>query len=157
MIPHCDKCSGRTNSTLLACLSQGASKFILEGSSDGLLWLATLANHGEKRHLYSNSTYSAIKLAYYNYYIRFHHILTATSKGRISSSYIGCFDFAKNSSRRGCGRYAPKNETTFPLGFTRIPPIEAGCVLVGSKAPSVKIIHVSLISRFMETCLLDTR
>ena len=29
MIPHCDKCSGRTNSTLLACLSQGASKFIL--------------------------------------------------------------------------------------------------------------------------------
>ena len=63
MIPHCDKCSGRTNSTLLACLSQGASKFILEGSSDGLLWLATLANHGEKRHVYSNSTYSAIKAA----------------------------------------------------------------------------------------------
>ena len=31
-----------------ACLlSQGASKFILEGSSDGLLWLAALANHGE--------------------------------------------------------------------------------------------------------------
>ena len=28
---------------------------------------------------------------------------------------------------------------------------------MGSKAPSVKIIHVSLISRFMETCLLDTR
>ena len=62
MIPHCDKCSGRTNSTLLACLSQGASKFILEGSSDGLLWLATLANHGEKRHLYA-MTYSAIKAA----------------------------------------------------------------------------------------------
>ena len=48
MIPQCDKCSGRTNSILLACLSQGASKFILEGSSDGLLWLAALANHGEK-------------------------------------------------------------------------------------------------------------
>ena len=63
MIPHCDKCSGRTNSTLFACLSQGASKFILEGSSEGLLWLATLANHGEKRHLYSNSTYSATKAA----------------------------------------------------------------------------------------------
>ena len=34
-------------STLLACLSQGASKLILEGSTDGLLWFATLANHGE--------------------------------------------------------------------------------------------------------------
>ena len=148
MIPHRDKCSGRTNSTLLACLSQGASKFILEGSSDGLLWLATLANHGEKRHLYSNSTYSAIMATQvgrgmgtnesrsccivaqivnhkFAHYIR-RPYLDSNQQRKTSRSYIGCFDFDRNSSRRGCGRYAPKNETTCPLGFTRIPTIEAG-------------------------------
>ena len=47
----------------LTCLIQHAVKSSLDGWSDGLLWLATLANQGVKRHLYSKFIYSATKVA----------------------------------------------------------------------------------------------
>ena len=59
--PHFDKCAGSTKEICCAFRSQGAPKLSLEGSSEGLLWLATLANHGEKRHVNSRSTYCSIK------------------------------------------------------------------------------------------------
>lgn len=61
LIPHCDKCTGRTSSNLSASRNQVGVKSSLDGWSDGLLWLATLANQGEKRHLYSKLIYSATK------------------------------------------------------------------------------------------------
>ena len=61
--PHSDMCAGRTKEICCAFRSQGAPKFVLESSSDGLLWLATRANHGEKRQVNSNSTYCSIKAA----------------------------------------------------------------------------------------------
>ena len=61
LIPHSDMCAGKTRSTRYAPFNQAAVKSNLDGWSDGLLWLATLANQGEKRHLYSNSMQSATR------------------------------------------------------------------------------------------------
>jgi len=58
--PHSDKCAGRTKEICCAFRSQGVPKLSLEGSSDGLAWLAILANQCEKRQVNAKSTYCSI-------------------------------------------------------------------------------------------------